>query len=121
MLIRELRRIRLTSLVKTPLLALFLALLFAGTVTACGDDATGGNNNNVVNSDAGPDSDGSPPGDGQVQQDAAVDPPVAQLEIYVLDIWAQPLPQGEEHKKKRRRSLGNQPRANRAVGCPGST
>ena len=95
MLIHDLRRIRWASLVKTPLLALFLVLLCAGPVTACGDDATGGNNNNGVNSDAGPDSDGSPPEDALVQQDAWVEPPTAQLEMYVLDIWAQPLPPSE--------------------------
>lgn len=81
MLIHDLRKIRPAHLL--------LALLLASSIVACGDDTTGGNNN--INSDT----DAEPAGDGDVGQDATVDPPVAQLEVYVLDIWAQPLPQGE--------------------------
>jgi phosphatidylserine/phosphatidylglycerophosphate/cardiolipin synthase-like enzyme len=84
---------------KTRPVSVLLALLLASAIVACGDDSTGGDNNNNtntnVNSDAGVDDDGSTTGDADVQHDAMVDPPTAVLEIYALDIWAQPLPETE--------------------------
>ncbi len=72
---------------------LVLSLLLGLSTAACGDDATGDNNNSTddaaVNSDAQVDADAS------VVPDASTDPPVAQLEVYVLDIWAQPVPEAE--------------------------
>lgn len=78
-------------------MSLVLALVLMSAFVACGDDATGGDNNYNGNSDsdAGVDDDGSTTGDADVQHDAMVDPPTAVLEIYALDIWAQPLPETE--------------------------
>ncbi len=64
-----------------------LPLLLALAISACGDDTAGGNNN--VPSDAGQ------VWDSEVIPDASTDPPLALLEIYPLDIWAQPLPEDE--------------------------
>ncbi|MFH2008889.1 MAG: phospholipase D-like domain-containing protein [bacterium] len=75
-----------------PLLAL---LLCAPVGSGCGDDATGGNQNNTnADTDAAL-GDGQVPDDGTIRPDGDTTPPTALLELYALDIWAQPLPQTE--------------------------
>ena len=61
---------------------LWILLICAGLAVACGDDSSTGNNNNEQ-TDAGP------------GMDADINEAPAVLEIYPLDIWAQPLPAGE--------------------------
>ena len=76
----------------------FLVVLCLCLGGGCGDDATGNGNGNAdagAAGDSGPAPDAGPSTDGGDTPDGGSTPSTALLEIYVLDIWAQPLPEAD--------------------------
>ncbi len=69
--------------------SLVVSLVLCGVVLwGCGDSAGSGGNDSAVTADASA-------MDGSTQSDAEILPPTALLEIYALDLWAQPVPESE--------------------------